>query len=94
MPNTFNEALEIVITLLRNARNIATTNQKRREAMDVLRSLSLYVSGTNFPCDPEIFEKLRDSIVDKPTIAIIEEFAKVEEDIIIAFNSSGATAIE
>lgn len=94
MPNTFNKALDRVLSLLKNARNIAVVSQNRREAMDILRSLSLYVSGTNFPCNPDIFENLRSSIIDKPTLAIIEEFDKVEQEIVIAFHSSGAIDID
>lgn len=88
MENKFQQASEKVLVVLRNARNIATVHQNRRQAKDVLRALALYVQGTGFPCKPDIFEKLSVSITDKSTPAIIEEFDKVENDLLNSFNSS------
>jgi hypothetical protein len=85
MTNTFKEASERVLALLKNAEDIAVVRQNRRLAMDVLRALSLYVKGTSFPCNPEIFEKLSNSIVDKQTLSIIEEFAKTKKSLIDSF---------
>jgi len=88
MENQFEKASEKVLVLLRNARNIATVRQNRRVAREVLHALSLYVQGTGFPCEPDIFENLSTSITDKTTPAIIEEFDKVENDLLNSFHSS------
>jgi hypothetical protein len=92
MTNEFKESSERVLSLLNNAKNMAVTHQNRRLAMDILHSLGLYVSGTKFPCSPEVFEKLGRSIIDKQNQSIIEEFAKVEKDLIISFRSSKGKA--
>jgi hypothetical protein len=92
MGTPFIEASDRVMALLRNARRIATTRQDRRLAMDVLKACSLYVKGTSFPCDPEVFEKLSKSIIDKQTPAIIEEFAKVEKMLSDSFAVSDTRA--
>jgi hypothetical protein len=79
MSNSFTEETNRVLALLHNARKIAVERQDRRLAMDVLHACALYVKGVKFPCDPEMFNKLASSIIDKRDIAIMEEFAKVEE---------------
>ena len=66
------------MAVVRNARQMATKRQDRRLAMDVLRACSLFAKGINYPCDPEIFEKLASSIIDKTTLAMMEEFANLE----------------
>ena len=90
MPNTFKEASARVMALLHNARKMAVVRQDRRLAMDVLRACSLYVKGTNFPCDPAIFERLAFSIIDKQNLAIMEEFAKVEKTLADSFSYTAA----
>jgi len=78
----------MVLALLRNARSQAINRQNRRLAMDVLKACSLYVKGTNFPCDPSIFDRLASSIIDKQNAAIMEEFAKVEKSLTDSFSSA------
>jgi hypothetical protein len=79
MPSSYEEAVNRVLAQLSNAKKMAINRQNRRLAMDVLRACSLYVKGTRFPCDPQIFEALAASIIDKRDTAIMEEFAKVEK---------------
>ena len=88
MPNTFKESSDMVLALLKNAKKQAVNRQNRRLAMDVLKACSLYVKGTRFPCDPEIFDRLASSIIDKQTYAIIEEFAKVEKSLSESFSAA------
>ena len=88
MDNQFKEACDRVLVTLRNARNMATVRQNRRIAGEVLHALALYVQGTGFPCSPDIFEKLSKSIEDKTTLAIVEEFNKVEDDLVNSFHAS------
>ena len=90
MPTPFQKSSAMVLALLRNARRQAVGRQNRRVAMDVLRACSLYVKGVNFPCDPEIFDRLASSIVDKQNQAIMEEFAKVEKSLTDSFSSAEA----
>jgi hypothetical protein len=81
MPITFSDSAEMVMALLKNARKMAIARQNRRLAADVLHACALYVKDTNFPCDANIFEKLSKSITDKNNIALLEEFAKVEQEL-------------
>lgn len=87
-PTQFEESAARVMALVRNARKMAVNRQDRRLAMDVLRACSLYVKGTRFPCDPEIFNKLASSIIDKQNQSIMEEFAKVEKTLSDSFSGS------
>ena len=79
MPTSFSKSADMVLALLRNAKKMAIARQDRRLAMDVLHACALYVKGTNFPCDPNIFEKLASSIIDKNNYALLESFATVEK---------------
>jgi len=79
MATSYSETAERVLAQLHNARKMAINRQNRRLAMDVLKACALYVKGTNFPCDPKMFDQLAASIIDKRDTAIIEEFAKVEK---------------
>jgi len=85
MPTTFAESSDRVMTLLRNAMKMAIVRQNRHLAADVLHACSLYVKGTNFPCDPNIFERLAVSIIDKNNSALIEAFGKVEHELLKSF---------
>jgi hypothetical protein len=82
MPTSYEETSNRVMAQLHNAKNIAIKRQNRRLAIDVLKACSLYVQGTQFPCDPKMFEQLAESIIDKRDTAIIEAFAKVEKVIV------------
>lgn len=89
-PSKFQQSSEMVLALLRNARSQAVLRQDRLTAMDVLRACSLYVRGTRFPCDPDVFDRLAASIVDKQNPAIMEEFARVEKSLTDAMASAGS----
>ena len=88
MPTPFQKSSAMVLAMLRNARRQAIGRQNRRLAMDVLKACSLYIKGTNFPCDPEIFERLASTIIDKQNQAIMEEFAKVEKSLTDSFSAA------
>lgn len=88
MPTPFQKSSAMVLALLRNARRQAVGRQNRRLAMDVLKACSLYIKGINFPCDPDIFDRLASSIVDKQNQSIMEEFAKVEKSLVDSFSAA------
>ena len=85
MPTTFSKSADMVLAMLRNAQKMAVARQNRRLAADVLHACALYVKGTNFPCNPIIFERLAESIIDKNNYALIEAFAKVEKELSDSF---------
>jgi len=89
MPSSYEESSERIMAQLSNAKKIALQRQNRRLAMDVLKACALYVKGTQFPCDPKMFEQLAESIVDKRDTAIMEEFARVEK-----FISDGSHGVQ
>lgn len=88
MPTTFSESSDRVMAILKNARKMAVVRQDRRMAADVLRACALYVRDTNFPCDPDVFVRLADSIVDKNNSALLEAFEKAERELSSSFKGA------
>ena len=71
-----------LIALLKNAKELAVGRQLRTSAINVVRACKPLVDQKKFAIQPQIFDVLMDGIKDKPSLAMLDLFAQVEEAVL------------